>query len=73
MKTFSKLISFESGDGAARYFADLGTDESDIPKAGTSIDAHSSFEDLVNGKDKVRATVGKVTSSQPTSSSNHLC
>ncbi|KIW65775.1 hypothetical protein PV04_08002 [Phialophora macrospora] len=60
MKPFSRLISFASADGKARYFADLGTDEADIPALGTSIDAYTSFADLVDGKNKVMAIVDQL-------------
>jgi hypothetical protein len=60
MKPFSRLISFGSRDGKARYFADLGMNEAEVPTLGTSIDAYTSFADLVEGKNKVTAIVEQV-------------
>jgi hypothetical protein len=58
--SFSKLICFESGDKKAIYFADLGTDGSDIPTTGTAIDAYTTFDNLIQGQDKITVTLGKV-------------
>ncbi len=65
MSKFSKLISFESQDGKARYFADLGAHVFDLPKVGATIDAYPSFSNLVDDKGKLTATFGKVTTLQP--------
>ena len=62
MPSFSRLISFESQDGNARYFTDLGANTIDVPKIGATIDAYASFDDLVDDRAKVTATVGKVIS-----------
>ncbi|OAP63469.1 hypothetical protein AYL99_02696 [Fonsecaea erecta] len=61
MLPFSRLLCFESEDeGKAKYFADLGVEATVLPEPGTPIQAYSSFNDLIAGKDKVTATVGKV-------------
>ncbi|KIY03347.1 uncharacterized protein Z520_00038 [Fonsecaea multimorphosa CBS 102226] len=67
MPPFSRLICFESQQhGKAKYFADLGVNEASvIPEPGTSIEAYSSFDDLLAGKDKVTAIVGKLLAPLP--------
>ncbi|KIW92097.1 uncharacterized protein Z519_07081 [Cladophialophora bantiana CBS 173.52] len=66
MGPFSRLICFESEvRSGPKYFADLGVEGSAIPEPGTSIQAYSSFDDLLQGKDQVTATVGKLLSPLP--------
>lgn len=63
MKPFSRLVCFESaaaGGGKQKYFADLGVDTTTVPSAGASLSAYPSFLDLLERKNQVTATVGKV-------------
>jgi len=59
MKSFSRLIRFESASGEA-YFADLGANSSKVPALGSSISAYKSFDDLANGRQQVSVTIDKV-------------
>lgn len=67
MKGFSRLISFNAqGDDGQSYFADLGSDQTEVPVLGASLVGYRSFSDFLNETGGAQVNFGKVCASRST-------
>lgn len=67
MKGFSRLISFNAQDDEGqRYFADLGSDQTEVPTIGASLLGYRSFSDFLSETGGAHVKFGKVCPSRST-------